>query len=1706
MKAFNFYALSCLFLLFANYADAQSDILIKWDSSVGCINYDDEIVGENLDVTQPLEGISNADCIKFCVDTEMKFSLNDPNGDIVNVRWTQLGGTQIGSDTAQEFKVRWNNVTNNAAITVTVSLQNGSSIERELCVQVIDKPVANFDFLAGFEKRCSGNFQLINNSYDPSGSDLVAYEWLFAGPNGVIISSSDEEPEVTLTEGLWQVALTATNACNCSGKIEKTIEVEDRDVVITCPTVVCEGSSEFYTLEEPIECEEFSWNATGGTILSGQESAIVNILWDNVEDGFGYLTFNQSSCNSCSEEVITKIPVIQARGKINGDATICNSEQSLFDMPRWPSVEFEWELIDANGNVIRPYDILITTDQPNEIAINTENLEPGPGYVLTCRYNSPLLLCGGEASKVIRVSEQQGVEGVNSTCINSTETFNSSYQDSGITWEVFYNGVSIDVVNSNSLQNYLFDRAGEYTITALSDLYCISENHKITVGEEPPVVPSLAILEGDIEDVCIEVPYNYSINNLDENYYLEWFIDPLQGSIVGSTTGNNIVASYLEPSSALDTHELLVRYVSVAGNCPGPWRTQQITPINFRYASDSPIIHYNPADPIDPVQSVANQRSFCSSSSANFRIDLDNAETYFWYFENEAYGSITSGQGTNDVVVSFNEVPTGLDNSTFLKVELRKCNVVYDKSSVELLIGLQGASLGFPQNVTRCGGEFMSYTIPASELPFGFDINTWVSEFEVTYRNLGAPIVNETMEATSTFLNSSGDFVVTGLQVPLPSQFGQFVLNINLYDPTFCDPNIGTGYEFFNLINPTPYANIIRSGNDIYCDVSEVDVQLTAVYQNPSSGNVTYQWKRNGVEITGATANTLSVTPALGGGFYTCTLSYVNGVPSTCEIDSEGIQITVNNCTSQGCSVETVEITNLEWDGCDIIELDVLTTGGTLNSTNVFTYDNLFVVISNTGNHYVLQGVEDLMPGSYNIIASAAFGSCSITDTEVIQIGYQADLAVTVDCPTNGVHNVTLINTGLVLDTYTNSTTVSYELVGHSTAIVDNSGSYTFNNVPNGTYTANLMIDGVGTDPVCIASQELVISSPDAGFTIVDAMDVNGGAITQTCTECPFTLVPNTPNPDHDYSWNFLGIASNTQMSPTIALPIGVQPITLVVTDQNGCSVSQTKQIDVISPQYTGIYNGFGTYCEGSLINLTYIPDISDDAIAPSDSINASQSGFLWMMGEEEASGINTNATYNPTRSGAYWVKLRNQDYCLDDLETVNVTILPEPFFELDVPATVCLDQEFEVLASVRGMGTGIDDYRWIIDGDVGAWLDVFPIEPLEEIYGTLGTHAYELEVRTSSGCSFSKAYNLDVVTPPDAPIVNHTLVNSNPYTVELSIQNISNATYHWSNGDSGNIIEVTRGGAYQVTMIPNSSTCTVTADFYLPKDPSQYLWYFPTGCLDYCAVDDFPDRYIPGGTAFFDYWNYVGSYANLDGDNAVADYFLEQLQNGGGSLLLELDNLGSTVSSDTLVLTVDEECRECSIDLEITETKKYEEPFVYFELTGVLINNSTQDLNLDLSVVGINGFFNPAIISIPGNSSINLNPLQFIPQGAFAGGTVTILMEHVGIEDSSCVSSFELSFPESSGRKGRMASNTMKVHPNPVTDRATVDYAIFDSKGQNLTLEIYDLFGVRIVSQRLKQSQGEVSIALSQLPPSQYIIVIRDTTEVLIQSHIVKK
>jgi len=434
---------------------------------------------------------------------------------------------------------------------VDITLADGTKSERSICVIVKPEPQGGFEIVGQQSNTFCLDSELLfqNNAYVPDGSQIVSSQWDF----GDGTSSNKENPSHSYGQsGTYDIRLTVYDECGCSATWHKTINVTKKPGwEISCPTVVCEGAVETYTLNSQgsNNCSAYNWKVKGGHIIQ-HGNDWVNIVWDDVdESGFGYVYFDEGPCNiSCGNLLAAKVPVVAINGTIKGGKTeLCQGEQSRYALPRWPTTDVQWSVFAANGPGTPIPDATILVDQRNEIVIDAGALAPGQ-YTLRADYLNTLLQCGGKAEfqfSVLHDLEIDKTQSSSGICEDDSADFFLTQTISGVTWTFSKGGQTVATVpGSGSLSHaaYQFTEPGHYTVSAAANGYC-TDFAEIDVVEIPDI--NQASILGE-KEVCPSLGEDYTFDGDTNGFDVQWYVD--HGSFLGPDVGKTVTIKFDDPN------------------------------------------------------------------------------------------------------------------------------------------------------------------------------------------------------------------------------------------------------------------------------------------------------------------------------------------------------------------------------------------------------------------------------------------------------------------------------------------------------------------------------------------------------------------------------------------------------------------------------------------------------------------------------------------------------------------------------------------------------------------------------------------------------------------------------------------------------------------------------------------------------------------------------------------------------------------------------------------------------------------------------------------------------------------------------------------------------------------------------------------------------------------------------------------------------
>jgi hypothetical protein len=1656
-KKLNFFSYFLFFFLTLNcnllFSQNPSGITFHSDSQVAC-----QIFGEDIrDPKEPIliENISESECLKICEGSTVSYFLEGlpPNAE---VDWTVFGGT-INYQNNGVCNVSWG-AAGIGNLTFTISTVY-NVITKIICIEKIIKPKAMFTIApipnmddSETLMACAGQTVHFSNlSTNNNGTAILYYLWDFGDGT---FSSAFEPDHIYTADGDYEVSLIVTNECSCSEKFVRKIEVGQKGFNIICPGVVCDGQTQTYSLpfSGALVCQgNYSgWSVNGGDLVVNPANGDATVTWNQVDEtGFGYLTFNPFNCQvGCYMPSSIKIPVIKNIGTITGNQNMCVGSQGRYKLPQWPTTEFNWEIV---GNVNDNLANVILTDQRNEVII--EPYEIGP-ITLRATYYNTLLDCGGTATFIINVGTFSftGDYEVCQNAIGNYELPTSITSD----WTLLdASNTIIDTLSNSNTYSYNFVDAGTYFLSVLGSTECSGTIKTIKVAE----TPTTPVATGELL-VCPNAPYSYNIVNPNPEMNYVWSVT--NGSFVGSNTGTSVTINFNDNS---------IPTVSVY--------CYNLNSINCNSSS----FILNPTLKQIPAQINGNDVVCANSNNSQYTANFTGTnnpytegEIYTWTISNPTVGSISSGQGTNQVNVVWNNVQAV--TTVNLILEIRKCTLIKTISKTITVRPTLQIDITTP-NATICGNSPITFTIISSSPGVPLDPNAQV------VWNFGGATINGGIVQTYQFPNIG--------TVNILKDVTAYVIN-----PNGCLANSNIASIPITILPQPPATNSISEGGNLFCTQGSIDTVLSA----STLTGATIEW------YVIPQGSTTAITTGQTGDFFTCSdfgqYFFVATNSFGCSNSSNIIEVVEFCPTSPPCQPPSgATITNNATAGCltlppntNCSNCAVINLIGTVSPTP--SYSNWTIIGPGVGQYGVTSPSVTVSTGEYNTFYTAYYecpdGSpAQIASYKKVVIPYVTDFTTTKVCDGNNSFIVTLVDKTNFF-TPVNNRNFQYfykSNVPGSPWIAITTNPF---NLPAGNYQIKLIVtgdlDGVPQQP-CEKIMPLSLATvPNQSITFTP----NQSAFCHD-TSVNFFILGNTILTD-TYLWTFepgtTNEATNTLKEPSRVFPTpGVKIIRLTITNKDGCSRT-LPDITITIPEKC--FNGTmvsspnnASVCVGESVTINYIPAANE----------CTPANYVWMEGQNPIPNAPNAPSIQVSSPGFYWLKINKGDCKYELPNRITPIFKSLPILTLKAPSTICSNSSVTITTE-----SNATQFNWTIDGIIQPQYANNAQLTLENL--SVGNHIVQV-VATLNGCSVTRTITITVVSAPDTPVLTYQILSCTPYQVEITATSNVSQYYNWSNGMTGSSIIVSDGGPYGVSL--TAGGCEATNQINIPKNPENFIWIFPTGCIQRCLTEVEPPTII-GPQLPLHYWGWELNDTILFEGNGFTP-LLHVTQNGTYTYELFTDECG--IESQPLEYTITN-CEKCEIDKAVLkEIKINEEKFCSFDVILDIENGSS--IPIPITLISPDN----SLLIVPSSTTLisGPNPYNFtmIPTGNYVGGMVQLQINGTREDGSPCIFEFSITLPdceeeehEEGGKISALTNNKnfkVSLAPNPTKEETIISY---NGLEENSLVEIYDLTGRLINNYELQNTTGNLIVNTSSLPSGIYIVVVKSNDYNIFQQKLIKE
>ena len=593
--------------------------------SIGCVNRSGFIA---VDVSLFAEPNITGDTI-VCENSTAIYHVAADTSYIYN--WSVTGGSIANGQGTDSITVAWNTSgVGTVNIEVSDKWTGCSGNAKELEIDILANPIS---MVSGSDTACENSIA----SYSTTAVLGHVYTWQVSNgmvatgqgtPNVNIIWGNSGSGSITLVD-----SNTTTGCKGSSAPFNVVLEVTP-DPIVTGNTDVCSNTTHTYSTPSALG-HAYDWTISNGTIVSGQGTASISVLWDAA--GTGTLQVRDSilatGCRAISDLLIININDLPTP-IVSGSSSVCENTNAVYTTPSNTGRTYRWSVTGGS----------IASGQGTASVIVTWN-SPGTG---TLSVNDSINASGCNASSTplnifINPKPNPSIVGNNTACVGGNSVYSiTAGSNNSYVWTVT-NGIIVSGQGSNSV-TINWNNVGTGTVqvsdsNTLSSCVGISNVLNVSVSSinNPDISGTIEVCSGSVE--------TYSIpSNLNRSY--TW--DVVGGSIVSGQGTSSI--SVFWPS--IGSGSLSVRDSNQVSGCVAISNPFNVNISNF----DLPV--------------VIGPSSVCLGTEATYSTPFNGGRTYRW---NVSGGVIVSGQGTFSIVVAWGFLGAG-SVSVFDSVDASGCN------------------------------------------------------------------------------------------------------------------------------------------------------------------------------------------------------------------------------------------------------------------------------------------------------------------------------------------------------------------------------------------------------------------------------------------------------------------------------------------------------------------------------------------------------------------------------------------------------------------------------------------------------------------------------------------------------------------------------------------------------------------------------------------------------------------------------------------------------------------------------------------------------------------------------------------------------------------------------------------------------------------------------------------------------------------------
>ncbi len=527
--------------------------------------------------------------------------------------WSVLGGEITSGQGTAEITVEWD-VEGLGLVSVTETSEYGCAATDNYSIIIYPNPDPE---ITGNDETCEYTQNLV---YSVEAGTGFTYTWEVFGGEIVDGQGTNEITVDAGADGDMDISITVTSDHGCVGYDDFEVTVYPDPVPeISGDNELCANGDEVQYSTPFRAGDTYEWSLTGGTIVSGQNSRMINVIWNT--SGIQTLSVTETTIHGCTASDDYEVLVHpNPAPAISGNDEVCEEERGVvYSTMNNSGSSYRWSVTGGN---------IASGNGTNSITVNWN----GDGiYTVSVTETSEFGCTGSDEIEVIVYPfPEPDILGNDVVCAfdrmveYSTEDHSSdgnSYQ-----WTVTGGTISSGQGTATIYVDWKDAGTGTVRVTETTGYNCYdSDEMDVRINTLPE-----AKISGEFE-ICAN---NYADYQTSSSRGIEILWEVQGGTVIGAD--NNEILRVLWGESGTG-NVILTKTDPVTGCSNTNQRSIKIYPL--------------------PHPQISGENEVCGNNTENYNAEDLPGNSYNWVVRS---GDIISGQGTSEITVEWASLGSGV--------------------------------------------------------------------------------------------------------------------------------------------------------------------------------------------------------------------------------------------------------------------------------------------------------------------------------------------------------------------------------------------------------------------------------------------------------------------------------------------------------------------------------------------------------------------------------------------------------------------------------------------------------------------------------------------------------------------------------------------------------------------------------------------------------------------------------------------------------------------------------------------------------------------------------------------------------------------------------------------------------------------------------------------------------------------------------------